>query len=76
MSYKNLHAIIEQYEDRFNTLWSDKSTGEIYKFIGIIVADDDYYYGLMNMHSKKWVMSSCVGYLEDFGYEVVNEPKD
>jgi hypothetical protein len=71
MRYKNLHAIIERYEDKFNTLWSDKHSGEIYKFIGIVVADDDYYYGLMNMHSKRWVMSSCVGLLELSGYEEV-----
>ena len=42
-----------------------------FMFIGIVIAEDDYYYGLMNMYDKKWTLSSCVGYLEESGYEEV-----
>ena len=67
----NLTLIRERYQDKFNKLYADKRTGQIYKFIGIVIADDDYYYGLMNMNDKTWVLSSCVGYLEKSGYEEV-----
>ena len=67
----NLTLITAKYQDKFNKLYADKRTGQIYKFIGIVIADDDYYYGLMNMNDKTWVLSSCVGYLEESGYEEV-----
>ena len=66
----NLTLIRERYQRKFNKLYAD-NTGQIYKFIGIVIADDDYYYGLMNMNDKTWVLSSCVGYLEKSGYEEV-----
>ena len=66
----NLTLIRERYQDKFNKLYAD-NTGQIYKFIGIVIADDDYYYGLMNMNDKTWALSSCVGYLENSGYEEV-----
>ena len=66
----NLTLITAKYQDKFNKLYAD-NTGQIYKFIGIVIADDDYYYGLMNMNDKTWVLSSCVGYLENSGYEEV-----
>jgi hypothetical protein len=67
----NLTLIRERYEDKFGKLYADDKTGQIYKFIGIVIAEDDYYYGLMNMNDKTWVLSSCVGYLEKSGYEEI-----
>ena len=66
----NLTLIRERYQDKFGKLYAD-NTGQIYKFIGIVIAEDDYYYGLMNLYDKKWTLSSCVGYLEESGYEEV-----
>ena len=66
----NLTLIRERYQDKFGKLYAD-NTGQIYKFIGIVIAEDDYYYGLMNLYDKKWTLSSCVGYLENSGYEEV-----
>ena len=66
----NLTLIRERYQDKFGKMYAD-NTGQIFMFIGIVIAEDDYYYGLMNMYDKKWTLSSCVGYLENSGYEEV-----
>ena len=66
----NLTLIRERYQDKFGKIYAD-NTGQIFMFVGIVIAEDDYYYGLMNMYDKKWTLSSCVGYLEESGYEEV-----
>ena len=66
----NLTLIRERYQDKFGKMYAD-NTGQIFMFIGIVIAEDDYYYGLMNLYDKKWTLSSCVGYLEESGYEEV-----
>jgi hypothetical protein len=38
-------------------------------FYGVVHADDDYYYGMMDLVTKETILLTCVGSLETHGFE-------
>lgn len=41
-----------------------------YHFFGLVLGEDDYYYGMWDNANKKLMLLSCVGDLETYGYNV------
>lgn len=71
MSLKTLESILEDVEQNFEKIYNDDS-GNVYRFIGVLIAEDDYYYAMMPCNgSGKLRLLSCVGSIESFGYEKV-----
>lgn len=67
---KNLDIIMKKHECLIGKKYLETRTGKKYTFIGIVVGSDDYYYG---MYDKKNGLQqlSCVGYIDDFGFELI-----
>ena len=66
----NFRKIIHEYEPYFNKKYRDNK-GEIYVFVGIVYADDDFYYGMYNISDGNFNLLSCVGDIKDFEYELL-----
>ena len=64
----NWARLIERYEPLIGREYCNDK-GEVFKFIGLIHARDDYYYGLTQ--DGRLGMYSCVGSIEDFGFSKV-----
>lgn len=45
------------------------SKGDKFLFYGVVHADDDYYYGMMDLVTKETILLTCVGSLETHGFE-------
>lgn len=68
----NWRKLVAEYENLFNTKYKDKK-GDVYVFFGLVHASDDYYYGMSNIETKKVILLSCVGDIEDFEFEPYGE---
>ena len=71
MSFENLKIILDDCINDMDEIFKDDA-GELYRFSGILIASDDYYYLMhpLNKENKaKWL--SCVGNLETHGFEKV-----
>lgn len=70
----NLQLILDEEEENFEKIYND-TKGVVHRFIGVLIASDDYYYAMMPCDgSRKLQLLSCVGSIESFGYEkVINE---
>jgi len=71
---ENWEALIKEYEPFLNCRYVFNYTE--YKFIGLIHASDDYYYGMVNTETGKLMMCSCVGSLEGHGFVKISEPEE
>ena len=65
----NLQKIIERYEPLLDTYWKC-SKGKIWKFYGIVIASDDYYYAMYSEGQTD--LLSCVGSIEGFGFKQIS----
>lgn len=74
MSLKTLESILEEEQKNFEKLYNDDS-GNVYRFIGVLIAENDYYYSMMPCDgSRKLRLLSCVGGIESYGFEkVIND---
>ncbi len=64
----NWRAIVtdnEQYLDK-----TFICAGKEYALFGVVHASDDYYYGMTEKETGKFVLVSCVGSLKTFGFEL------
>ncbi len=70
----NLELILKEEEDNFEKIYNDNK-GVTHRFIGLLIASDDYYYAMMPCDGTgRLKLLSCVGSIESFGYEkVINE---
>lgn len=68
----NWRKIIKDSEPLLDKIYIRDMNNEAYRFIGVMHSSDDYYYCMMNMHGKL-EMLSCVGYIENFGYELEDD---
>jgi hypothetical protein len=67
----SLQDILDEEEENFEKIYSDNK-GVMHRFIGVLIASDDYYYAMMPCDgSLKLKLLSCVGSIESFGYEKV-----
>ena len=67
----NWREIIEESEPFFNRTYRDKK-GRRYRFLGVVHADDDYYYLLMRRDGS-FELATCVSDLEGHGYSLIEE---
>lgn len=65
----NWRILVKKYEKLLNTQYKD-GAGKVYTFFGLVHASDDYYFGMSENSTKKRVLLSCVGDIEDFGFKV------
>lgn len=66
----NWRHLINEYQHLYKRKF--ERNGKIYTFIGILDAEDDYYYTLIDSEGKLQ-LSTCVVHLEHFGYKLINE---
>ena len=66
----NLRLIVQETQHLLGRyfLYRDQK----YKFFGVVIGEDDYYYGMISKEGGMRLLS-CVGYIEDFGYTLVEE---
>lgn len=67
----NWRQIIKESEPLFNKMYRDKF-GVCYRFRGIMHGNEDYYY-VFTSSEGDYQLLSCVGSIENFGYELIGE---
>jgi len=63
-------SLVQEYEHLIGTDWKD-ARDDVWRFYGLVYAEDDYYYGMIRRDGKTLLLS-CVGSLETFMERVVN----
>lgn len=63
----NLRAIVNETEHLFGKTYKDQH-GDKHTFFGVVISEDDYYYGMHRHKDKQLSLLSCVGNIEGFGY--------
>lgn len=71
MSMENFTALVHKYDDRIGETLFDED-GESYIFNGIMWAEDDFYYMLLDEDSV-YHHVSCVVNLDQAGYEFASD---
>lgn len=69
---QNADTIFKQYEHLINRKFIDVNTGKVYTYLGVLIADDDYYYCLYSKENGLQLLS-CVGDIENFGFDLKDE---
>ena len=71
----NLRLIVSEVQGLIGKKYKDSYDQEVYTFFGIVISDEDYYYGMYRANgadkNSKMRLLSCVGNLETHGYELV-----
>jgi hypothetical protein len=70
----NWRNIINKSYPFFNKEYENRS-GEICIFVGVLWAEDDFYYSMWNKRTNVTSLLSCVGSIEGFGYKLKNDNK-
>lgn len=65
----NLREIIKETEHLFGRFYEYK--GQKYRFFGVVIAEDDYYYGMYNEKMGMRLLS-CAGYIEGFDFKLID----
>lgn len=70
----NLRQLVDETSHVLDKVFVDKK-GNRYRFFGIVIGSDDYYYGMSEIPTGKTHLLSCVGNLEtwEFKLENINE---
>lgn len=66
----NLQTLVSEYFTLMDR-WYKDSKGQTYTFYGIVIGSDDYYYGMTAHKDGRNILLSCVGDIENFGFELV-----
>ena len=66
----NWRILFKEYSDRYGHRFVDRH-GEVFTFVGLVDADDDYYFLMIAVSTGRAQLLSCVGNIEDFGYKEV-----
>jgi hypothetical protein len=64
----NLKLIVEECRDSIDNIFIDTKTGKYYRFFGVVIGSDDYYYGMSSMDTGKLLLLSCVCNLDNHGF--------
>lgn len=65
--------LVEKYEHLLNRKYRDRHTNEVYIFFGLVHGEDDFYYGMMSVSTDGLLLLSCVGDIEGFDMELIDE---
>ena len=74
----NWRQIIAEEAHKFGNIYEKKSNNcplcgpaltERYTYVGILWAEDDFYYAMRHIPDGKLELTSCVGRLKDYGYK-------
>lgn len=68
----NLRLIVSETSHLFGRWFKDEK-GQVYTFYGVVIAEDDYYYGMTRHIDGKNQLLSCVGSIEAFGFELMEK---
>ena len=66
----NLQAIVKETSPYFDRWYKDEK-GRKYTFVGVLIASDDYYYIMSSHDNGRPMYLSCVGNIENHGFELV-----
>lgn len=66
----NWRKIVAKAEPFIGRRYKDTERDTIVQFFGVVHADDDYYYGIVDENGKARLLS-CVGSLESHGLELI-----
>ncbi len=66
----NWRTIVKEYVPRIGQIFNGRK-GETLRFYGLVHADDDYYYGMVEVGTGKCHLLSCVGDIESYYDPVV-----
>lgn len=66
----NWRRIVEKSEPNIDRRYKHDRMG-VKRFAGIVHASDDYYYLMVG--DGTYELLSCVGYIENYGYELVDD---
>ena len=72
MGDNNWDKLVEKYDKDIDGLYEGED-GQIYRFIGLIHASDDYCYGMFNIKTREFSMPSCVGSLAGHEWHINGE---
>ena len=61
--------IYKEYEHLINRKFTEVRTGKVYTYLGVLIAEDDYYYCLYSKDNGLQLLS-CVGDIENFGFDL------
>jgi hypothetical protein len=67
----NWRNIVADCQDQLGQSFNDDK-GEVYNFFGVVLSEDDYYYGMFRKGQLR--LLSCVGSLESHGFTPVLIP--
>ncbi len=57
----------EDHHDKLGLEWVEDRTAKVYRLVGIVFAEDDWYWMMCDVEGKyQWL--SCVGSIENFGF--------
>jgi len=76
MSIWHFNKIVEEYEHLIGRDYKHNLDDAVYEFYGIVWGKDDLYYGMCCKepnHNPKLVLLSCVGSIENQGFELVEK---
>lgn len=64
----NLRLLVKETEGQIGKYFTNK--GIEYKFFGLVIGDDDYYYGMWDIKNQKLMLLSCVGNLDTHEFDM------
>ena len=68
----NWRLIVKESEPFFGRRYRNEK-GHQYYFVGVLHAEDDYYYAMMRCTDSKLMMLSCVGSIETMGFTLIED---
>lgn len=68
----NWRLIVNRHRHLLGKKYKETRTGDEFVFFGLVLADDDYYYG-MSSQENGMVLLTCVGSIEAQGFQPIQE---
>ena len=68
---KNLQSMLDEVEGLFDRKFEHK--GKVYKFYGIVIGGDDYYYGMYDYVTGRNLLLTGVGNLTTHEFKLIEE---
>lgn len=69
----NWRLIVKESEPLINRLFRETDTEKLFSLFGLVHGGDDYYYGMIDINSGQIRLLSCVGNIEQFNFQLIDE---